>query len=575
MDTDLIEFDFIVVGGGSSGCLIASRLSEVPEWNVLLLEAGGDPPITSENPILWSNHLKSKIDWNFPTEKCEIYQGMEDGVYSYPRGRVLGGCSIINAMIYLRGTKENFNFWERCGCTGWGFDSVLPYFKKFEDFVDSTRFNPEIHAQGNELTVSPLETYDPAYKVFVEAEKSLNLNRIEDFNIIEPTVGYGDFDSTIRNGRRCSTLKAFLLPASDRTNLYVAKNVLVTRIICIDNKAIGVEYLSPSLECIKSVYCTKEVIISAGPMKSAQLLMLSGIGPKEHLTDLGIPVLQDLLVGFNLIDHISYPPLVFSDRKFNRTKEEIQNESTDLLNKLNSYFHNNIGTMGISQLLTFIKTKEELIYPNIQTIMFRVPYNLSYGTPNNKSVLSNLFGYSDEIGKSFEKLNLLSDVIVTMPIVLQPKSTGRIMLRSRDPLDNPKIFANYLSEQEDRNTLVDGIEFILKLAKTKPMIEAGLILEKLQLKPCDKFDWCTREYWMCAIEYLSAPFFHCVGTCRMGSYEDYRSVVDPTLKVKGICGLRVADSSVMYYIPSVNVNAATLMIAEKASCMIKEEYLGK
>lgn len=497
---------------------------------------------------------------------------MEEERCYVSRGFMLGGSSELNAMIYLHGTKEDFNHWKEEGCEGWGYDDVLPYFKKSEDFVDKSRFNPEIHAEGGYLTVSPLETCDPAYEIISKAEKSLNLSMIHDFNRKEPpVVGYGNFDSTTRIGRRCSTLKAFLLPASNRANLYVAKNIFVTK-IKIENKiAVGVEFLTSSNDH-KSVLCTKEVILTAGAIKSPHILMLSGIGPKEHLKEFDINVVEDLPVGLNLQDHISFPGLVFSDRK-SRSKEEIFKESMDLLKKETNLFSYNITTLGLSKLMTFYKTNNsQSQYPNLQIIKYRIPYNLSRNTHNKKNTLSNLFGYSDEIGKLFDDINMLSDNIFMTPILLHPLSKGRIMLKTCNAVDAPKIFADYLRHDEEIETLLEGIEFVVKLSKTKELMDAGIILEDIKLKQCKDFVWGTREYWLCSIRYLAAPFFHCVGTCKMGPEKDPKSVVCPKLKVRGINNLRVMDSSVMLKIVSVNTNAASIMIGEKGSDIIKQFY---
>ncbi|XP_060852272.1 glucose dehydrogenase [FAD, quinone]-like [Rhopalosiphum padi] len=571
-DPTQVTFDFIVVGGGSAGATVAARLSEIPEWNVLLLEAGGDPPEITENPLLWTQNLRTKFDWEFFSEKNDIFfKGMEQERCILSRGFGLGGSSSINAMIYLRGTVEDFNQWKnKYGCRGWGYEDVLPYFKKSEDFVDTCRFNSEFHSQGGPLTVTPLETFDPAYKVIAEAEQSIHLIEVNDFNRKEPVIGYGNFDSTTRNGRRCSTLKAFLIPSSSRPNLYVAKNTIVTKVLIKDDVAVGVEFKCSSDE-FKSVYCTKEVVICAGSIKSPQLLMLSGIGPKEHLNDHGIPIIKDLPVGFNLQDHMSVPALVFTDRKC-RPMEDIINESGDLLKKEISLYSKNISSLGLSKLMTFYKSNDDLEYPDVQIIKFRIPFNSTNTFPNKINVFTNMFGYTKEVTNVYDELNLLSDLIVMTPILLQPLSTGRVMLNSINPLDKPKIVLNYLSCDEEIETLLKGIEFVVKLSKTKSMIDAGLVLEELKLSNCADYLWNTGDYWICVIQNLAAPFYHVVGGCKMGSEDDPYSVVDPKLRVKGITGMRVIDSSVMPKIVSVNTNAASIMIGEKGSDIIKECY---
>lgn len=553
---------------------MAGRLSEIPEWNVLLLEAGGDPPEVSENPFRWSETLASKYDWAFRTERnARLWKGMEDGRCLISRGHALGGSSSINAMVYLQGTKNDFAYWEDHGCTGWGYEDVVSYFKKSEDFVDAKRFDARVHGRGGPLTVSPMKTYDRNYGVISVAENTLNLPTVRDLNAYgRPVIGCGGYDSTTRDGRRCSTLKAFLLPASDRPNLYVAKNTIVTRILMHDGAATGVEFYGRQ-GAIQSVYCTKEVVLSAGPIKSPQLLMLSGIGPREHLESLGIHVVADLPVGYNMHDHPSYPGLVFTDRKC-RPRDLIREETDDWLHAESGLFAKNVSTTGLTRLVSFLKSRPELEYPDLQLINIKLPYQSINNTPNKKNIMSNLFGYDDRVCGSYEELNSLSDTVLIIPVFLQPTSTGRVELRSTDPLDDPKIFADYLQDQEEIDALLYGIEFVVRLSETEEMSAAGLRLEKLKLDECDGLHvWGTRDYWLCAIEYLLFPFYHVVGTCKMGSADDCSTVVDPWLRVNGILGLRVADSSVMPKIVSVNTNPTTIMIGEKASDIIKECYL--
>jgi len=561
-----------VVGGGSAGATVAARLSEIPEWNVLLLEAGGDPPELTENPLLWNHNLRTECDWAFFSEENPLlFKGMDNKRCIISKGLMLGGTSSFNAMIYLRGTVEDFRQWKnKYGCYGWDYEDVLPYFKKSEDFVDLSRLDPDIHSVGGMLTVTPLTTFDPAYAVIVKAEQSIHLIEVNDLNRKKPVIGYSNFDSNTRNGRRCSALKAFLMPASNRPNLYVAKKTIVTKILIVDGVAVGVEFKCSSGE-FKSVFCINEVVLCAGSIKSPQLLMLSGIGPREHLNEQGIHVINDLPVGFNVQDHMSLPALVFTDRKC-RPIEDIKKESSDFLKKEMSLYSKNISTLGLSKLMTFYKSNDDLVYPNLQIMKFRVPFNTTNSLPNKINVFTNMFGYSKEVTNLYDELNLLSDIIVMVPIILQPLSTGRIKLKSVNPLDDPSIILDYLTHEEEIETLLKGIEFILKLSKTKDIIDAGLVLEELKLPNCANYIWDTRDYWICVIKNIAAPFYHIVGSCKMGSEHDPYSVVDPKLRVKGIIGLRLADSSIMPKIVSVNTNAATIMIGEKVSDSIKECY---
>ncbi|VVC41273.1 Hypothetical protein CINCED_3A015510 [Cinara cedri] len=574
-------FDFIVVGGGSAGATVASRLSEVPEWNVLLLEAGGDPPDYTEIPLLYSEALRSDSDWSFFTEpEQHLFKGLERGRNLISRGLMLGGSSSMNAMMYLRGTRQDFDTWERLGNTGWGFNDVFPYFLKSEDFTGSgNRLDPGLHARGGPLTVSPFESIDPAYQVIVEAERLMNLTEVDDLNrVVPPVIGYGKLDGTVRRGLRCSTLKAFLIPAANRSNLFVAKNARVTRVVFDHNRrAVGVELLVPPscgglvTNVVKYVYSKQEVILSAGVIMSPQILMVSGVGPAGHLREHGIDIVADLPVGYNYQDHVSFAGLVFSDRK-HRPKSEISEESRVLIQRTMDLTTSGIATLGLTNLVTFIKTRKDAMYPDLQIVKVRFSYNTTRKTTNKRSRMSNLFGYSDRVARLYDELNTLSDTILMIPINVNDRSTGRVVLRSSDPKAYPKIHANYLSYADEVETLLRGIEFVVELSKTEPMVSAGLVLEQVRYPDCANYAWGTREYWLCAIENVAASFYHPVGTCKMGPADDYRTVVDTALRVKGVRGLRVIDSSIMPKVVSVNTNAATIMIAEKGSDIIKQHY---
>jgi len=565
-------FDFIIVGGGSAGATVAARLSEIPEWNVLLLEAGGDPPDYAEYPLKFSETLRSEYDWTFTTEpERDMFKGMEYGRAVVPRGFMLGGSSSMNAMMYLRGTKRDFDTWERHGNTGWGFDDVYPYFLKSENFTDERRFDPKLHGRDGPLTVSPFTTVDPAFDVITEAAQSLNLTVVDDLNRISPpVVGYGSVDGTTRDGLRCSTLKAFLMPASGRSNLFVSKRTRVTRVVIGDGVATGVEYVTPSGQT-RRVRCAREVILSAGVIMSPQILMVSGVGPREQLRKYGVDVVSDLPVGYNYQDHVSFAGLVFSDRK-NRTRTAMADESEDLIRRTVNMTVHGVGTLGITNLMTFIKTAKDAEYPDVQIVQIRMPYNTTRRTYNGKSRLSNMFGYSDEVARTYDKLNAASDTILMIPINLNGRSVGRVALRSSDPRVYPKIHANHLSRADEMETLLRAINFVVELSKTEPMVNAGLVLERTKVPNCADHAWGTRAYWICAVQNIATSFYHPVGTCKMGRADDYRTVVDPALNVKGVQRLRVVDGSVMPKIVSVNPNAATVMIAEKGSDIIKRFY---
>ncbi|XP_060849754.1 glucose dehydrogenase [FAD, quinone]-like [Rhopalosiphum padi] len=563
-----IKFDFIVVGAGSAGSIIASRLSEISEWNVLLLEAGGDPPESSEIPLKWSLALNTEYDWKFLTEQEDnLFKGLDGERCHVPRGCMLGGSSSMNVMLQIRGTKFDFDEWEKMGCTDWGFDSILPYFIKSENFTDASRFDPKIHGNSGPLTVSPFEAPDPAIQTISQAAELMGLKNVKDLNTIERSVGYAMSDSTTRNGLRCSTLKAFLIPNSERPNLFVAKYTRVTKILIENKAAVGVEFVTKTGE-FKTVNCTQEVIVSAGVIMSPQLLMISGIGPADHLKEMSVDVVADLPVGLNYQDHVAFFGLVLSDRK-DRPIADIVAESQKLRKDTFDLIPKGISTMGLTGLLSFVDTKRASGNPDIEIMKIRYSYN----TTRQMNTFKNMFGFSDEMANIYNELNTKSDIILMIPISNIITKTGRVSLRSNDPMATPKIIANYLSDQEEIDTMVRGIEFVVEMCKTKPMTDAGYAFEEIVYPNCEaNCEWGTKDYWKCAIKNLATSIFHSVGTNKMGAISDKTSVVDPSFKVIGVDRLRVIDCSAMPSLVSCNTNAATMMMAEKGADMIKTQY---
>lgn len=563
-----IKFDFIIVGGGSAGAIVAARLSEISTWNILLLEAGSDPPDSSEIPLKWSLALNTEYDWKFLTEpEDNLFKSLNGGRCQVPRGCMLGGSSSMNVMLHIRGTKADFDEWEKKGCAGWNFDSVLPYFIKSENFTDTTRFDSKIHGNSGPITVSPYEAPDPAIQTISQAAELMGLTNLKDLNKLNRTVGYSMSDSTTRNGMRCSTLKAYLIPNSERPNLFVAKKIRVTRVLIENKKAVGVEFITTTGE-YKTVNCTLEVILSAGVVMSPQILMITGIGPADHLKEIGVNVVADLPVGDSYQDHVAYFGLVLSDRK-DRPIEEIAAESQKLRKETFDLIPKGIATMGLTGLLSFVDTKCKSGNPDIEIMKIRYSLN----TTQKLNTFKNMFGFSEEMANVYNKLNTRSDIILMIPISNIITKTGRILLRSKNPLDSPKIIANYLSDQEEIDTMVRGIEFVVKMCKTKPMIDAGYVFEEFSFPNCDsKCEWGTKEYWKCGIKNLATSIFHSVGTNKMGAIGDKTAVVDPYFKVIGIDRLRVIDSSAMPSLVSCNTNAATMMMGEKGADLIKAQY---
>lgn len=562
-----MKFHFVVVGGGSAGAVVATRLSEIKDWNVLLLEAGSDPPPTSEIPLKWSMAMHTENDWEFYTEPQEkVFKGLKNGQCYLPRGRMLGGSSSMNVMLYLRGTMHDYNKWEDMGCTGWGFDSNLKYFQKNENFTDSSRFDASIHGNSGPISVSPYVSPDPAIKTIGEAADLMGLTKLTDLNKLTRTTGYAMADSTTRNGLRCSTLKGYLIPNSERPNLFVAKKTRVTKVLLEKKRAYGVEYMTAAGE-FKTVNCTMEVILSAGVVISPQLLMLSGIGPAKHLKDMNIDVVADLPVGSNYQDHFAFYGLVLTDRK-DRPKEDIIKESKQLRIDTVKLITQGVSTMGLTGFVSFIDTTKKNIQPDIELMKIRFSYN----TTKDFDIFRRMFSFSDQMASVYDEINLLSDIILMIPISNHIVNTGHVELASKDPLIKPKIYANFLTDQVEYDVLIEGIQFVVDMCKTKPMVDAGYEFAKIKFPNCPDLEWGTKEYWTCAINNVASSIFHSVGTNRMGAADDITTVVDIDLKVKGIENLRVIDSSVMPHLVSCNTNTATMMIAEKGSDKIKSQY---
>lgn len=480
---------------------------------------------------------------------------------------MLGGSHAINAMIYFRGNEHDYNNWESFGNPTWGWNDVLHYFKKSES-NGSPEFllnqNGKYHNENGPLRVESYNKLDELSKTFINAAKEKGYDFVGDINA-DRMLGYTEFQGTLRNGRRESTAKSFLVPAKNRPNLHVIKNAHATEIV-IDAKgtATGVQFIYDGQHRL-TANVKKEIVVSAGSVNSPQLLLLSGIGPKQHLAQIGIPIRKDLQVGRNLQDHVIVP-LFFQVHQSTAEKVTIQQQLDDLY----QYVVHKAGPLtgiGLVNLGGLINTVNHTGIPDVKLQHF----SYKRGSADLKAYL-NAIEMQEAIMPPVLEANEDGEVVIVIVEILRPESIGYIELKSNDPLAHPRIHANYLDHPHDVDTMLRGIKFQADFVNTKSFADNEGILIRLPLPECDLLDYQSDNYWKCYISYLTTTVYHPIGTNKMGPSADAAAVVDSRLKVHGIEGLRVVDASIMPKMVSANTNAATIMIAEKGSDFIKEDW---
>ncbi|XP_056016160.1 alcohol dehydrogenase [acceptor]-like [Ostrea edulis] len=561
------SYDYIIMGAGSAGCVLANRLSGNPKSSVFIVEAGGSEleNINISIPLSCSNVQLSKEDWMFrsvPQKKACL--AMRDKRCAWPRGRVLGGTSNLNFMQYVRGSRHDYDAWAREGCTGWSFRDVLPYFIKSENIQIPELQKSEYHGKGGYLSFSD-GTATPLNKnVYARAMEELGYP-ITDCNG-KSQIGYCPSQETVKNGERCSTVKAFLRPVMGRKNLHVSTNSHVTKILINDKKAVGVTFVKDNRKHV--IIANKEVIVSAGAVSSPQILMLSGIGPKDHLKSNGIPVIADLPVGNNLQDHI----MTFIDFHDNSSSvANIAMASSPLT--IVKYLATKSGSLSKSHLEgTAFLTDDEKLPPHLQFHF----YSFTYGPELTQQFIDNLnidLKLQEGKEKEFqERVDKNIEAFIMLPILLHPKNKGTIRLQSDDPFDPPLIDPNYLDHPDDIKTFLRGVREGLRLGNTKAFQSIGASPQdplEAYTPQCNDLQQDSDEYWLCRLRHYTYTVYHPTSTCRMGAKDDPTAVVNPELRVRGIQNLRVVDASVMRNVPSGNTNAPTIMIAEKAADMIR------
>ncbi|CAH2246670.1 jg21795 [Pararge aegeria aegeria] len=567
---DQDHFDMIIVGGGTAGSVVANRLSEIEEWNVLVLEAGPEPPIESDIPNLEGALYRSKYDWQYGTKNDGItLQGLRDGSVQWPRGKMLGGGSSMNAMYYVRGNDHDFQTWYAEGNPSWSPENVNSYFRKAENFQDmELNKDPKIYETYGHDGPLVINTFNSSYadtiQKVLDSWDHIGVKQVPDINAAKfEGRGLCSFSrATAANGVRQSTYRAYLNPANKRQNLKIVTNAFVTKILINDDaQAYGVEVDINGEQ--KTFYADIEVIVSAGAINSAQILMLSGIGPKEHLASQDISCKVNLPVGQNLQDH-PYVPIPICGNKPGRDNED------EKMFEVLRYFHDKTGYLqqgSITNMAAFFSRCENMTYPEYQCHLVMFPQNSTTARPY-------LNTFENNVADSITQCHSHNALYILALHLLHPFSRGNISLISSDPYVYPDIYANYLSDERDLQASADGIMIASTLVDTPYFKSINAFIPKVDLPQCDEYEFLSELYWKCYSKHMTQTVFHPLSTAKMGP-DPKDSVVNNILKVYGVGGLRVVDGSIMPYETSGNTNAPIIMIGEMASDMIKDEYLSK
>lgn len=525
------EYDYIVVGAGSAGSAVASRLSEDSNRSVLLLEAGPkDTNFWIHLPIGYGKTMfNPTINWGFNTKPEGHLNNRE--IY-WPRGKTLGGSSSTNGLVFIRGQAQDYDDWEKLGNKSWGYKDVLPYFRRMED---NERGESEFHGKGGPLSVSDLKEKNELMEAFIKGANEIGIPRNDDFNgATQEGVGY--FQLTTRNGWRCSAAKGYLKPNLQRPNLHIKTKALTRRVVFEDKRACGVVYRQNNTET--TARAKREVILCAGAVQSPQILQLSGVGPADLLKSHDIDVVHDAPeVGKNLQDHLQIR-IMFKCTKPITTNDQLRTLWSQAgIGMQWAFFRKGPLSAGIQQGGMFARTSDDLNRPDVQFHFGTLTADMTAGKPHPWP------GFTMSICN------------------LRPTSRGKLCIESGDPSKPPAIHANYLATEQDKTTMLNGFKLARKIAATRTMSE--YIEEEYNVESTVKNDEQILEW----IRGNASSIFHPVGTCRMG--QDELAVVDDQLRVRGVEGLRVADASIMPELVSGNTNAPSIMIGEKASDMIK------
>ena len=528
--TDRESFDHVIVGAGSAGAVLAARLTEDPATRVLLLEAGGAADADHITiPAAFASLFRTRWDWGYRTTGQKQLGGRRA---DWPRMKALGGCSSMNAMIYIRGNRADYDSWrDDFGAAGWGYQDVLPYFVRAEA---NSRLGEPYHGQDGQQRVEDRRWTHPLTHAWVDSAVATGMKPNDDFNGAEQE-GAGLYQVTCHQGRRWSTARAYLDPAADRPNLTVRTGALAEKVLLEGGRAVGVRYRYGREQ--RTAYADGEVLLCGGAVNTPQLLMLSGVGPGDHLRETGIEVLVDLpLVGANLHDHPAVP-LVFTTRdttdlaEYNTLLNFVRAKGTG-----SGPLTSNVGEGG-----GFWRSRDTLVAPDLQVHVAPTGFwDNGLHEPTSRKV-------------------------TLAPTLVHVASRGSIRLRSTDPTWHPAIDAGYYDDQSDLDAMTSGVRRMLETASTGPLasLVTGPGLPTMHGWGLDPSDTQVVEH----VRAHTQTLYHPVGTCAMGG--DERSVVDPELRVHGVAGLRVVDASVMPVLTRGNTNAPVIMIGERAADLLR------
>ncbi len=570
------EYEFVVVGSGSSGSVVAARLAEEGH-SVLLVEAGGPSHWLQGLAAFVMYFMDTPYNWGYSSEsQDDALKAMKDGRVKVPRGKMLGGSSMLNWLIYVRGHAGDYDEWEKQGNPGWGYEDVLPYFKKSEKFVGDVGNKEKYHGGDGPLRVQPGSYKYPVDEISLKAWEELGHPTGDANGDLQGGGFFSAVQLTQQDGWRLGTYRSFVEPIVGTTDITVLPFATASRVVVEGNEAKGVRL--ERFEETLVYYATKEVILSAGAIGSPQILMLSGIGPKDHLASLGIPVKRDLPVGDNLQDHV-VTSLGFVTQQPGLTASPVA--AFNPLNYVQALFSGSGPLVSNGAVVNgFLSTRDKAAKgggdprPDIQIHGGAFDYNIDYGL-GVKDVFS-----LDDVSYQQYFSQYASDYYgtLTCPTLLRPKSRGQLRLRSADVNDPPILDFRYLSHPDDVRTLVEGLKVSRRLEGTAAYKSAGLRFVGPDTHSCGDHagpstgGQLTDAYWECHARHWVGTLYHQSGTCKMGPEKDGTAVVDSRLRVKGVKGLRVVDASIMPTLVGGNTHAPCMMIGEKGADMILQDH---